>query len=129
MYARVGHPHTTKYNSKIRNVEEVLFDYYVGALDAISSNPIRDVRGKLSIFCKYNRELRKHPYRYRRNVAYLLSIIKQLNDKEVQKHFYNTLKEHSTWDSLIFARVFNFLIAIKLCIKKNGKIQGCPRTQ
>ena len=73
-------------------VEKVLVDYYVGGADAISSNPKRDVTGKLYILSKYIGEWRQHPIRLKRYVFYLISLIRKQTDPVFRKDSYQKLE-------------------------------------
>lgn len=78
--------------SRYTTVEKILVDYYVGAADAISSNPKRDVVGKLFILSKYIEEWRKQPRRLKRYVFYLMTLIRKQKESSFKKESYSKLK-------------------------------------
>lgn len=61
-------------------VNECLVDYYQGGDDAISSNPKREVIGRLYILRKHNREWRSHPWGLTLFSYQILSLIEKNDD-------------------------------------------------
>lgn len=78
--------------ARYTTVEKVLVDYFVGAEDAISSNPRRDVVGKLFILSKYIDEWLKQPRRLKRYVFYLTTIIRKQKDSCFRNESLSKLK-------------------------------------
>ena len=99
--------------SKYNTVEKILVDYYVGADDAISSNPKRDVIGKTYILEKYIDEWQLCPRKLRRYIFYMMTLIHKLPDKQFRIHAYKRLKSFIPEWYLIRGGIMSYMLILK----------------
>ena len=86
-------------NAIYTTVEQVLVDYFVGAKDAISTNPKRDVVGKTYVLSKNIEEWNQDYKSLKRNIFYLTSLIGRQDDKQFRKESYERLLQLvPAWD-------------------------------
>ena len=96
--------------ARYTTVEKVLVDYFVGGHDAISSNPKRDVIGKLYVLNKNIEEWRLYPKQLKHFIFYLSTIIDRIQDSQFRKESYNQLVKIVPRWYVFRGRVLSFLL-------------------
>lgn len=97
---------------KYKHIPSALIDYFVGGKDAISSNPKREVRGRLFILNKHIEDWKARPQAFIRFYKQIVRYIRKNTDKEFKKNAYKELYALAPK-----ARLYDWIITIKSLLK------------
>ena len=93
-----------------QTIEESLIDYYVGAIDAISSNKQKDIKGYYFILSKFKKEwINKCPLHFCKYAAILYNCIKatEISEKDIYLCSFSTLTGVLKPFILVMAKIIN----------------------